>query len=343
MGIKSRVTISDVAREAGCSITTVSRVLNNNTNVSDETVAIVEQACKMTGYAKVAKKTIVKSTQKCKLIGLVVTNILSLYMGRFIKGMEDLLAVNGYSLVLCSCDHSLEKERKIYSRLINLNVKGIIIMPTFQESWELINKIPTRIPILFLSRSIGPENNEIPFIGTDHVYNGYMGTKYLLGLQHSGICFIEGKYNEHISPAHLKLKEGYRKALCEAGISFNQDLVISSSPDHSALEKNLEIILKKNTPFSALMVCNDIMAFDIYFILKKMGYRIPEDFSMIGCDSLPISEAIGLTSIEQNGIAIGREAAYTLIDILEGKLISAYNNKQKSTLVIRDSCRMAKK
>ncbi|WP_320129682.1 LacI family DNA-binding transcriptional regulator [uncultured Sphaerochaeta sp.] len=342
MGIKSRVTISEVAKEAGCSITTVSRVLNNNTTVSAETFAIVEQACKKTGYLQQAKKPSVKSSQKNKLIGVVVTNVLSLYMGRFIKGIEDLLAINGYSLILCGCDHSLEKERENYSRLVALNVKGIIIMPTFEESWELIRKIPSKIPILFLSRSIGPENSGIPFIGTDHVYNGYMGTKYLIGLQHRNICFIEGKYNEYISPAHLRLKEGYKKALSEAGIPFNQDLVVTSPPDQVSLQENLEAIFKKKISFTALMVCNDVMAFDIYFILKKMGYRIPEDFSMIGCDSLPISEAIGLTSIEQNGIAIGREAAYTLIDILEGKSISAYNNKQKATLVIRDSCRMVK-
>lgn len=342
MGIKSRITISDVANEAGCSITTVSRVLNNSPTVSEETVDIVEQACKKIGYAKEPRKTTVRTTQKNKLIGLVVTNILSQYMSRFIKGMEDLFAMNGYSLVLNSCDHSLEKEKEIYSRLIELQVKGIIIMPTFEESWDLIKKIPSKIPILFLSRSVGPEANGIPFIGTDHVYNGYMGTKYLLGLQHRNIGFIEGVYNNHISPAHLKLKEGYKKALAEAKLIYREELVISTASDQASLEENLKSFLAKNLSVTAFMICHDVMAFNIYFILKKLGYRIPEDISLIGCDSLPISEAISLTSIEQNGIGIGREAAYTMIDILEGKQIPAYYNKQKSTLVIRDSCQMVK-
>ncbi|MDD3027904.1 MAG: LacI family DNA-binding transcriptional regulator [Erysipelotrichaceae bacterium] len=342
MGIKSRVTINDVAKEAGCSITTVSRVLNNSDTVSGETVAIVEQACKKIGYAKDPRTAVSKNSRKDKLIGVVITNILSLYMSRFIKGMEDLLAMNGYSLVLCSCDHSLEKEKEIYSRLVGLDVQGIIIMPTFEESWDLIKKIPSKVPILFLSRAIGPEHNSIPFIGTDHVYNGYMGTKYLLGLQHRNICFIEGVYNNHISPAHLKLKEGYKQALAEAGLEFREELVINTTSDQASLEKNLKTFLDKHPAVTALMICHDVMAFNIYFILKKMGYRIPEDLSIIGCDSLPISEAIGLTSIEQNGIGIGREAAYTMIDILAGKQIPVYQNKQKSTLVIRDSCQMVK-
>ncbi|ADK81329.1 LacI family DNA-binding transcriptional regulator [Sediminispirochaeta smaragdinae] len=328
--------LADVARMVGCSITTVSRVINNNSSVNDRTRQAVEKALQEIGYFE--HKKLPERESKKQLIGLIIPNMLAIGIYPFVKGVMEVADLHNFNVITSESNHSVAKETKLCKSMIECGAQGIVFFPCAPHSGECLLQIPKSYPIVVLDRLTKniPENTVSVLV--DHEYNGYLGTKYLMNLGHKNIAVLMGTYNGERSPSQLELLKGYRKAIEEAGLQFREELTIYGTTNIDVTTRAIDEFLSRKIPFSAIFGFNDLLAFGAYNALKKRDIKIPEDISLLGHDSTIFSEVLGMTTIDNRAIEIARFATEALFSLIDKKDLLEITTVSKSSLMIRNSC-----
>lgn len=309
-----KVTISEVAKKAGVSKATVSRVLNQSKPVSDEIREKVMKVVNETGFNpnSIARSLVIKKTY---LIGIVIPEIANPYFSQLVRGIEDEANARGYNIVICNADNEFEKENKSLQVLKSKQVDGIIFLTShLLEEHNLFfkgNSIPTVI--------IGTNSKEfnIPFVDIDNFTAAYDVVRYLISLGHSSIGLIRGPLTyQNVSFFRL---EGYKKALQDHGLSFEEHFVKSGDYKFEGGYTAMEEFLKQDSKPTAIFAMNDEMAVGAMSCAIDRGVSIPKDMSIIGFDDISLASMVRpmLTTVHQPVYEMGVESIKSLINIIQ--------------------------
>jgi len=333
---KKPLTINDIAKEAGVAKSTVSKVLNEQRGVSQETRRKVLKAVKKLNYHPSVIARSLKS-KRTKAVGLILPNIINPFFPAILKGVEDTAIENGYVVVFCDSDDRKEKESLYFQIFENRWVDGIIFSGITGDKQEekYIRSIHEKgTPVVLIDREIEDYFTNVVMI--DNKRAGFDATSYLLKLGHRKIGCITGPQNIKI---FVKRLEGYRRALEKYNVDFNPDLVeegdLSIESGRSATKK----LLKKKITFTAIFASTDLMAIGCIRELQENGIKIPSDVSVIGIDNIPLASLVtpSLTTIAQPAYEMGVEAMNLLIKNIEKRGVLKSKIILPTELVVRKS------
>ncbi len=328
-------TISDVAKLAGVSPVTVSRVINNADNVSPATRARVEQAIDELGYVPsgVAKSLRLKRTQT---LALIVPDIQNSFWTTVARGVEDAAQSSGYSIFLCNTDENAEKQRHYLEVVISQRTDGVIIAPcdNSAQNLELLRK--RRIPTVVMDRYIDGWN--VDTVMGDSVSASRALVKHLIKLGHTRIAMISGPQTTSTSTDRII---GYRVALAEGGIPYDPNLIRIGEYRSISGERLTHQLLAGDDRPTAIFAANNVIALGVIDALNAHGLRIPQDVALVSFDDLPNTSRLFpfLTVAVQPAYDLGANAAQLLLSRLENNHIPAPRHVILPTrLIIRHSC-----
>ncbi len=332
-----RTTIKDIAAKTNLSVTTVSLVLNDKpSKISEKTRDLVIRTALELQYRpnQLAVGLIKKRT---KTIGLIVPDIRNNFFSTLAKGIEEECRKNGWTVILCNTSDTHERDIEYIYVLASKSVDGILYcmsadssLEKFQKSYELLNKL--NIPFIMLDRSFQMPNCITAKL--DHVTGGYLATRHLLELGHKRIACVTGPNNLEDSNRRL---EGYKKALQEAGIAFDENIITEGNYSMESGIAAVDHLMGKS--FTAIFAFNDMMAYGVYKGLKSHNLSVPADISVMGYDDIFLSEIIEvpLTTVHQPVERMGVAATRHLIGIIEGDSESKTIPTFPPELVVRKS------
>lgn len=326
------VTIQDVAKTAGVSVSTVSRVLNCKTDVASETQDRILAVIKDLGYTTNLAAKSMRSFRK-DMVGLIMPDIAYPFAIEVMKGVNRAIAESEFDLLVYTTGDVRKSgrafhEQKYVSLLNNSITDGVIIVA------PVADKFSTDAPIV----SIDPVMRD-PNYAAVHATN-YQGAldamNYLLGLEHQRIGFITGRAELESSARRLK---GYRDALKKAGIAVDEQLItVGDYTAETGAQCARELLSLKHPP-TAIFASNDQAAMGVYQVAQEMGLRVPEDLSVVGFDNIVESKYMGLTTVDQFISEMGFVATQMLIKLINGEPLEAQTYQMRTELVIRSSCR----
>lgn len=289
------VTIKDVAEKAGVSITTVSHVINETRYVSDALTERVAFAMRELNYRPNIVARSLRSG-RTKTIGLVIPDISNPFFAEFSRKIEDKGFEYGYNVILCNTDEDRKKEEIYVDVLISKQVDGLIFLSAGDTRGIRPNPYMADIPMVITDREAGGIASDVVLI--DNELGGYQATQYLLSLGHRRIGCIAGPF--HIRAGFQRV-QGYRKALEEAGVDFDEALVSSNNFRFDGGERGMQTLMALSDPPTAVFASNDMMALGAMRAIIGSGMRVPEDYSIVGFDNTPLGSLVSpeLTTVSQ--------------------------------------------
>ena len=329
---KRTVTIQDVAKAAGVSVSTVSRVLNAKADVASDTQDRVLMVIDELGYTSNLAARSMRSRKK-NLIGLVVPDIGFPYSIEIMKGINRAIAETSFDLLLYTTggiqkDGTVIREQHYVSLLNNSLTDGVIIVAS--AAAEFI----TNAPIIAVDPHI--LNPNYPCVQGTNYQGAIEAMEYLLRLGHRRIGYINGR--PEIASAGIRLR-GYRDALLKAGVDADESLIVpgdfSTDTGH---ERALQLLSLDNPP-SAIFAANDQSAIGVDQAADELVVRIPDDLSVVGFDNISDAKYLGLTTVDQFLAEMGYVAIQMLIKLINNESLNEQIYKMPTKLVERSSCR----
>ncbi len=317
----SEVTIKDVAREAGVSVATVSRVLNDPSLVKQNTSERVLEVIERMNYIPNATARNLK-TNRTKVIGLIVSDISNAHFTSMAKAIDHVIRSRGYSLIVCNIEDDPALEAEYLNRLSELRADGIILNTSgFND--DLIAQFSQTIPMVLVDRNVPADSFCGDFVGS----NGFAGvnllTKHLISLGHRKIGIINSNLN--ISTGRERFS-GFVAAMKDIGVNVDEDYPYRFDGQHFDTEGGHDgckyLMTQKDKP-TALVVANNSMAIGAYKYLSSQNIRVPEDISVVSYGIIHNSElfAVQPTCTTLNPMFIGEKAADLLISRIESTQI----------------------
>ncbi|MGB9679586.1 MAG: LacI family DNA-binding transcriptional regulator [Minisyncoccia bacterium] len=334
--------IDDVAKLAGVSIATVSRVLNNSPFASEKAKEKVLKAAQELGY-KPSMPARSLAMKKTNTIGLIVPDISNPYYAEVVRGIEDVCNIYNYNITLCNADNKREKEFKYIEMLRSRWADGIICHCDYfsKEHYDIFTS--KKIKVVLAGRTT---KFDVPYVGIDNFKAAYEAVEYLISLGHEKIGIIHGPLDSMFETIDsVDRLRGYKQALLDNGIKINEDFIKEANFKYKEAYLVSKEMLKNEQKLTAIFAISDIMAMGAINAIFDSGLSCPEDVSVIGFDNIDLSEATrpALTTVSQPMYEIGAFAARLLIKFLDGEDLEDYQLILKSKLVLRDSCRALKK
>lgn len=329
---KRTVTIQDVAKTAGVSVSTVSRVLNGKVDVAEQTQDHILKVIKKLGYTSNFAARSMRSRRK-NLLGLVVPDIGFPYSIEVMKGINRVIAESTFDLLVYTTGDihksgTILHEQHYVSLLNNSITDGVIIVAS------AVAEFITDAPIIAVDPHIA--NPHYPSVQGTNYQGSIEVMQYLLELGHQRIGFICGR--PEIASAERRLK-GYKDALIEAGIAIDESLITAGDfTTKSGHTSALELLKLKNPP-SAIFAANDQSALGVFQATEELGLKIPEDLSVVGFDNISEAKFVGLTTVDQFLSEMGYIATQMLIKMVNNEPLDLQVHKMPTRLVERTSCR----
>ncbi|HZN77391.1 MAG TPA: LacI family DNA-binding transcriptional regulator [Micromonosporaceae bacterium] len=326
-----RITITAIAREAGVSVPTVSRVVNGRSDVSPQTRERVEELLRRHGYRRrVARRGISAS-----LIDLVFNDLDSPWAVEIIRGVEDMAHASGVGTVVSAIHRRSTSARQWMQNLRARATDGVILVmsdlaPPMHAELRRLN-----VPVVVVDPA-GVPAMDVPTIGATNWSGGLAATEHLLSLGHRRIGFIAGPKRLMCSRARL---DGYRAGLEAAGIQLTEDLIQQGDFYHESGFEGATSLLTMANPPTAIFASSDQMAFGVYEAVRQRGLRVPGDISVVGFDDLPEVRWASppMTTVRQPLAEMGLLAARTVLRLAQGEDIESPRVELATDLVVRDS------
>jgi LacI family transcriptional regulator len=323
--MSKRVTIQDIARVAGVSYQTVSRVLNDKPDVSKETRKHIKEVIQKLHYRpnELARGLRSKNT---RTIGLIVPDSSNPFFAEIAKGVENRGFEKGYSVILCNSAQLLARELEYLELLRAKKVDGIIFITTTTQVSHIRPLCESGIPVVMFFRDAG--DLSVDTFKIDNALAGYIATSHLIELGHRDIACIRPKFDQ--TPSGKRV-EGYQRALTEAGLTWQADLMPRGDNLFEGGERAMQTLIDSGIAFSAVFAANDAMAIGAMRCLRHYGFRIPQDVSIVGIDDILLARYCEppLTTVAQMKQEAGMMAARALIERIEEQ----YQGKPRETLL----------
>jgi LacI family transcriptional regulator len=302
-------TISDVAERAGVSPMTVSRVINGNGSVREETRERVEEAIAALNYAPNAAARSLAGGEEIR-VGLLHSNPSFAYLSEFLVGSLDQASKSNVQLVVEKCDEEGDVKRAV-EHLVNGRVDGFVLPPPLSDSPDVLAAVKNaELPIVAVATGRAPE--WALAVSIDDRHAAFDMTRHLIGLGHKRIGFIMGNPNQTASAERLA---GYREALAANGLAATDELV---APGLFTYRSGLEaagVLLDLAEPPTAIFASNDDMAAAAVAVAHRRGLDVPRDLTVCGFDDTALATTIWpeLTTIRQPVTEMSRMAVDLLV------------------------------
>ncbi|MEL0550210.1 MULTISPECIES: LacI family DNA-binding transcriptional regulator [Enterobacteriaceae] len=328
-------TMLEVAKRAGVSKATVSRVLSGNGYVSQDTKDRVFQAVAESGYRPnlLARNL---ATKKSQTLGLVVTNTLyhGVYFSELLFHVARMAEDKGRQLILADGKHSAEEEREAIQYLLDLRCDAIIIYPRFLSVDQMDDIVENHTqPIMVLNRRL--RRNASHCVWSDQKASALAAVEKLIARGHRDIAFITGSLD---SPTGIERLSGYKDALAQHGIALNNDLIVEGKWTPETGAAGVETLRQRDARYSALVASNDDMAIGAMKQLHLQGIKVPEEVSVIGFDDIVLAPYMvpALSSVKVPVTEMIKETINRLIFMLDGGDLK-YQQTFPGELIERDS------
>ncbi|WP_127530907.1 LacI family DNA-binding transcriptional regulator [Paenibacillus kobensis] len=332
--------IVDVAKKAGVSAATVSRVLNDSSLVSEKTKQKVLKTIEEMDYHPNAAAKHLRS-QRTMTIGIIVPDIIVSYFSEIIKGVENAAYARKYKVIICDSDNEMEKEMEYLGLLSNRTVDGMILVTPLVSDDVIEEYAQKGYALGVIGRAV--ENESILSCKTNNVEFSEMAVRHLIEQGHKQIAYIGG-YSD--SMENYERMEGYLKALKDNRIPFKPGLIDSGYFEEAGGYAAAIRLFDRQEPFTAVYSANDEMALGVYRACRERGIRIPEELSVVGVDNNRITQYLlpPLSTVEQPKYEMGVCLAEKLIDQLNDQSESGQTKYViDARLIIRDSSNYSRK
>ncbi len=332
-----KMTIKDIAKLAGVSTTTVSKVMNGkDESISEATKDRIKKIMKEHNYTpSVVARSLV--TKRTNTIGLIIPDIRNPFFPELARGAEDMASKAGYTIIFCNADNNLSKEDEYLKVLSEKMVDGIIIAVSSKREDHFEKITDTSMPIILVDRDIDIDMKCIKGrVVTDNLKGACIGVEHMISNGMEKILFISGPLTNKASFERL---EGYKTALEKHNIEFDQNLLLEGEFNESWGYEAAEIAVDMKLDFDGVFCGNDLIAIGAIKSFKGKGIQIPRDISVVGFDDIYVSSMIEpeLTTIRQPKYEMGYRAVEMLIDILQGKKIEQKRLVLQPDIVQRES------
>jgi LacI family transcriptional regulator len=332
------VTLKDIARKVGYSVTTVSRALNDYDDVSEETKQLIKRVAREMGYHPhvIAQSLQRKRTNTVGFIIPATERYLSdPYFLELLAGIGDGAASYDFDLLVSTCKPMDPKERLVYERMVKgRRVDGIIVARTRCNDERITYLVREGFPLVAFGRTAS--NLDFPYLDVDGEKGVCEAVEYLIGLGHRRIGFIT-------PPMYLMFAEhrltGYKRALQSNSLEFDPALVVEGNLTQSRGRQRMEQLLDLEDPLTAVITGNDLMAFGAMEAAQGRGLVVGRDIAVIGFDDVPLAAHFhpALTTVRQPIYEIGKRLSQMLIKIIEGEELAQRQIILQPELVIRES------
>ncbi|MFZ0548437.1 MAG: LacI family DNA-binding transcriptional regulator [Candidatus Promineifilaceae bacterium] len=327
------VTIVDVADEAGVSYSTVSRVVNNKSYVKPETRTKVLQAMTRLGYqANLHARSLAGG--RSNVIGLLVVDLTTQYVGEIIRGIDDVLTANQYELMLYTTHRRKTKE----SAYVNMMARGLadgllIILPRDPDAY--IKSLRQRDFPYVLIDQFGVDETDLTVTAANRD-GGYEATRHLIELGHRRIGIITG-WMDMISACDRL--DGYRNALADYDLPFDESLVFEGDFTQKCGFIGTNHLLDSEDPPTAIFASSDLIAIGVMEATRSRNLNIPANLSVIGFDDIPMSAVLvpRLTTISQPLTDMGYKATQMLLNLIQKPEKDQSSIVLPTKLILRES------
>lgn len=292
-----RSTMNDVAKLAGVTQATVSYVINDSANISDEVKKRVFAAIEKLNYSPNYNARALKTTSS-NIIGIILPDIVNQYYSRMVEVLEELLVKSNHHTMICTTSYNPDYEKDVIQRLLSYDVQAIITLYqlTDPSNWNILKQ--SNKSIIALGGGSYCSNIGIPCINIDNYQGGYMATQYLLNKGHKRIAYVhQTAHNESLHSRFL----GYTDAMRDANLYNPNDIFYIESANNKYEEGEKIGSQLSELAYDAIFASSDLIAVGIIRQLANHGKKIPDDVSIVGYDNVPLAELIipSLTTVMQ--------------------------------------------
>ena len=333
------MTINDIARMAGVSKGTVSRVINHNPQgVSEQTRQRILYLIEEVGYIpnRVAGSITLART---KTIGLIIPDIQNMFFPQMVRGVEDCAMENGYTLFLCNSDSNIHKEQQYLRAFLEKRVDGILVNTCGElEDRSLYRSVcQSGIPMVLLDRK-SRDFTDKPGVYVDNQEAAYSGVTHLIDTGCRNILFLGGPKGVYTTGERLK---GYRQALREAEIPFQKEYITYGAYSTASGYERVRHIIEAYPETDAIFAGADTIAIGVLRALRELNIPVPGQVSVLGFDNIMLSADLTptLTTVAQPIYEMGYRAARKLLALIGGDPEGAKSECMSTTLVQRESTR----
>jgi len=326
----SRVTLAQLAAEAGVSIATASKVINGRADVSPATRARIEALVEQHGYRARSM-----ARPRTELIELVFYELQSAWSVEVINGVEEVAAAAGLSVALTKSGNRHAPDDAWLEGVIRRNPVGVVLI--FSELPEPMRAALTARSIPFaIVDPAGDPPPDTPSVTSANWSGGVTATRHLINLGHERIAAITGPEDMMASLARI---DGYRSAMNAAGLAIPPDYVRFGDFQVDGGARHAAELLALPEPPTAIFAGSDLQAFGVYDAARVRGIRIPEDLSVVGYDDIRVTEWVSprLTTVHQPLGDMAREAARLVLRLSEGPIVPTPHVELATRLVVRES------
>lgn len=305
------VTVLDVAREAGVSPSTVSRILNGTARVTSDKRSAVEAAIRKLDFRPNLFARSLK-TGTTMTVGILTQDVESPFYGRAMKGIEAGLAGTGYAPIMVSGHWNAAEEAERVRLLMARRIDGLVILTGHLDDRQ-IAEFARHQPIVVTGRQL--DAPQVRALTLDQEAGGHLATRHLLSLGHRRIAHIAGP-SDHTDATDRRA--GYERALREAGIAPAPELVVQGDFLENGGLMAMNRLLDSGETFTAVFAANDQTAFGARMALYRRGVRVPDDMSIVGVDDLSATAYATppMTTVRQPLYEIGLAASHALLTML---------------------------
>lgn len=310
---EGRVTIKDIARELGVSPSTVSRALKDHPDISADTKKAVKALAEKYHYQPDAIALSLRSRQT-RTIGVVIPEVVHHFFSSVISGIEDVAYHAGYQVMITQSNENYEREVRSIEALLNSRVDGILVsISKYTNRFGHLQKVLQEgVPLVFFDRAC--EEMEVDRVVVDDYFGAFRAVVHLINMGCRRIAHFGSTQLLAIAKQRLN---GYISALQDHGMKVDERLIIQCDTLPQALKMTAKILDMPDPP-DAIFAINDLTAAGAMKVIKERGLKIPEDIAIVGFTNGQIAQLTDppLTSVEQHGYDMGREAARMLLDRL---------------------------
>jgi len=307
-----RITIKDVAREAGVSPQTVSRAINNKGEIRPQTRQRILRIAERLGYRpnSVARSLATKRTRN---IGLVVPDVSNPFFAGIARGIQDVAYLADYNTFLCNTDETAGRELRAIQSLEAQRVDGLILCSSRLSEPDLVRISERYQPLVLVNRQI--QYYQTGCILVDDATGAYEAAEYLIQLGYRNIGLLAGPESSHSGRARA---QGYERALRAHGITPLPRWRTHCSPQVEGGQAAARELFRRAPELEALLAYNDLVAVGALRACTELGRRVPDDCAIVGCDDVPLAALVSpaLTTIHVPTYNLGQQAMSLLLDMM---------------------------
>lgn len=327
------VTITDVARTAGVSTSTVSHVLNATRFVADETRRRVLAAVDALDYVPnhQARSLVRSRTQQ---LGVAISALTNLYFGEVVHAMEDAATEAGYTLLLADTHEDPETERRVIEALRGRQLDGLLLAPSAGASQALDRLARSGLPTVLVDRSPDPRFDAV---STENAEPTADLVQHLADRGHRRIAMVGGMAGLTTTTERL---EGYRLGLERVGLAVQPELVVTGGSDAGTTYAAVGALLDLADPPTAVVAAQNTMVIATMRLLRDRGVRVPDDVALVGFDDFEWADVFSprLTTVAQDAAGIGRLAVELLLQRIAGTAGEPRSVRVPAQVMHRESC-----